>query len=265
MLLAGSIVAEKIYSQIRQEIVKLEEKNIQPFLATIIVGENPVSLNFIKIKKETAHKLGIDFKIYHLPGIATEQSVLELINELNRNKAIHGLIVQLPLPKSFEITKTVQAIDPQKDIDGFLGRYMSPTAVAILEILQYYQIGYKNKKIILVGHGRLVGRPLEKMLLAQGVEPIVCDSKTTDLKGKLLTGEIIISATGVAGLIKADMVSEKAIVIDAGTAESEGKVVGDVDPEVYKKVAAYSPVPGGVGPVTVACLMRNLVLAAKKS
>jgi len=264
MLLAGSIVAEKIYSQIRQEIVKLEEKNIQPFLATIIVGENPVSLNFIKIKEKTAFNLGIDFKINHLPGIATEKSVLELIGELNRNKAIHGLIVQLPLPKSFDITKIVQAIDPQKDIDGLLGRYMPPTAAAILEILQFYKFDYRSKKIILVGHGTLVGGPLEKMLMAQGIEPLVCDSKTTDLKGKLLTGNIIISATGVPGLIIPEMVNEDAIIIDAGTAECNGKIRGDVDPKVYEKVKAYSPVPGGVGPVTVACLMRNLIEAAGK-
>jgi len=264
MLLAGSIVAAKIYRQVRQEVIKLEERKIQPFLATIIVGENPVSLNFIKIKEKAACNLEIDFKIYHLPGIATAPSVLDLIDELNRNKFVHGIVLQLPLPEDLNAQKIIKAIDPQKDIDGLLGKYPAPTAAAILEILKFYKIDYKDKKIILVGHGTLVGQPLEKMLTAQGIEPLVCDSKTTDLKGELLTGDIIISATGVPGLIVPEMVNENAIIIDAGTAECNGKIRGDVDPKVYEKVKAYTPVPGGVGPVTVACLMRNLVLAAKK-
>ena len=265
MLLAGSIVAEKIYSQIRREIKELKEKKIQPFLATIIVGEDPVSLNFIKIKEKTAFNLGIDFKINHLPGIATEKSVLDLINELNKNKFIHGIIIQLPLPKNLDSQKIIRAIDPHKDIDGLLGKYLPPTATAILEILKFYQFDYRGKKITLVGHGTLVGGPLEKMLMTQGVEPLVCDSKTTDLKEKLLTSDIIISATGVPGLIIPEMVNEDAIIIDAGAAESGGKIRGDVDPRVYKKVKAYSPVPGGVGPVTVAMLMKNLIEAAKNS
>jgi len=264
MLLVGSIVAEKIYSQIRREIKELKEKKTQPFLATIIVGENPVSLNFIKIKEKAAHKLGIDFKIYQLPGIATEQRVLDLINELNRNKAIHGLIVQLPLPKSLNTQKIVRAIDPQKDIDGLLGKYPAPTAAAILEIIKHYEIDYKNLKIVIVGHGKLVGQPLATMLKREKISPIICDSKTPDLKEQTLKADILISATGVPTLIKKDMVKDGVIVIDAGTAESNGKITGDVDPAVYKKARSYSPVPGGVGPVTVAMLMRNLIAAAKK-
>jgi len=263
MKLDGKVVAEKIYAKLTPEIKELKERKTQPFLTTILIGEDPASLSFIKIKEKAATNLGVEFRIYHLPGIVSEESILDLIAKLNKNKFVHGIILQLPLPEGLDTDKIIKTIDPKKDIDGLLGSYMPPTAAAILEILKFYKFDYKGKKIILVGHGTLVGGPLEKMLMAQGVEPLVCDSKTTDLKGKLLTGDIIISATGVPGLIIPEMVNEDAIIIDAGVAECGGKIKGDVDPRVYEKVKAYSPVPGGVGPVTVVCLMRNLVEAAR--
>ena len=260
MILHGKPVAEKIYQKVQSDLKKISKK----YLAVVLVGEDPASLSYIKIKEKIAQRLGLNFHLYHLPGIVSEKEVLKLLADLNQNKFIAGIVVQLPLPKGWSDQKILDYVSLEKDIDGFKGRYPSPTAQAILETLKFYQISLKDKKIVIIGHGRLVGEPLEKLLLKQGLKPIVCDSQTKDLKAKILSADILVSAVGRPGFVKADMVSEKAVVIDAGTAESKGKIAGDVAEEVYQKVSSYSPVPGGIGPVTVAGLMRNFVHAAKK-
>lgn len=264
MILDGKIIASKIYEKLRPEIAGLKEKNIAPGLGVILVGENPVSLSYVKEKAETARQLGIEFKLFQLPGMASENQVIELILDLNRNKHIHGIVVQLPLPKDFDRGKIIKTLDPKKDIDGFLGKIPAPTPSAILEILKHYNIDYKSKKICIIGRGFLVGAPLEKMLMAQGFEPLVCDSKTKNIERETRKADILISATGVPGLIKKNFIKDGVILIDAGTAKNNGKIIGDIDSSAYQKAKAYTPVPGGVGPVTVACLMRNLIEAAKK-
>lgn len=256
MNLDGKLVAEKIY---------FELKKIRASLAVVLVGEDSVSLSYVKAKEEMAKRLGFEFKLYQLPAISTEVGVKELICDLNQNKFVDGIVIQLPLPEDFDTDEILKEIKPEKDIDGFSGKYPYPTAQAIIEILKYYDIEIRNKNIVIVGRGRLVGEPLEKMMIKNGIKPIVCDSQTPNLNTQTLSADILISATGVPGLIKPEMTSEKAIVIDAGSSETGGNVSGDVDREVYKKVAAYSPVPGGVGPVTVACLMRNLAEAHNRN
>lgn len=258
MILDGKKVADKIYESLEKEIEGLKEKKIRPFLAVVLVGEDPASLIYVKKKEEKAESLGIGFKLYHFPAMALESDILKTIEELNQNKNIHGIIVQLPLPKNIDTDKILKSIASEKDIER-----ISPAANAILEILRFYDIDFMDKKIVIVGRGKLVGEPLHKMLAAQSIEPQVCDSHTPDLQSKTLSADIIISGVGEPGLITAEMVSPNAVVIDAGTAESSGKLAGDVDKSVYEKVAAYSPVPGGVGPVTVAMLYKNLVEAAK--
>jgi len=264
MIFYGKPVAKKIYADLEKELSKLKDKNICPNLGVILVGEDFASLSYVRAKEKIAEKLGIGFRLFHLPGISSEKQVEKILEDLNQNKFISGIIVQLPLPKDFNSERILQKIAPKKDIDGFYGDFAPPTAEAILEILKFYQISPKGKKIVLLGYGRLVGKPLEKLLRKQGFEPAICEKKTPDLEGKLATAEIIVSATGVSHLIKAAMVKKEAVIIDAGTSEVGGKLAGDLDPEVYEKVKAYSPVPGGVGPVTVACLMRNVVQATKK-
>jgi len=254
MVLYGKPVANKIYSQL-----KLTN---QPTLGVILVGEDPASLIYAKVKEKRAKILGINFKLFHLAGIASEKRIIHLIDELNKNRSIDGVVIQLPLPEGIDTDKILKQIQPDKDIDGFGGKFSPPTAQAILEILKFYQFEIKNKKIVIVGFGRLVGKPLAKLFEKQGIKPIICTS-SSDIASETLTADIVISGTGQPGLIKVDMVSKKAIVIDAGTAESQGKIAGDLDPHVYDKVAAYTPTPGGVGPVTVACLMRNLIEAAR--
>jgi methylenetetrahydrofolate dehydrogenase (NADP+)/methenyltetrahydrofolate cyclohydrolase len=253
LILYGKPVAEAIEEKLKQEIGGLKARGIQPFLAVILVGDNPSSLLYVKKKEEKAEELGIGFKLYHFPTMTSEKEVIELISDLNQNKNIHGLIVQMPLPEGFNADNVLHAISCQKDIEK-----ISPAAQAILEILKFYRIDLKNKKIVLVGHGKLVGEPLEKLLKEQGTKPIICDSKTENLKTQIINADIIISAVGKPGLITAEMVSNKAVIVDAGTAESNGYSVGDVSSDVYQRAAAYSPVPGGVGPVTIMFLMKNL-------
>lgn len=261
MILDGNKVARKIYQDFTPRIKGLDFK---PCLAVILVGENLVNTTFIQGKEGIVKKLGFDFKLFHLPMVAPQKKVEELIFELNLNSTIQGIVVQLPLPAGFKTREILSKISPDKDVDGFSGDYPAPTAQAILEILKFYKINYRRKNIVIVGYGILVGQPLEKMLLEEGIKPMICNLKTRNLSKETQAAEILISAAGRPGLIKSNMVSSKAVIIDAGTSESCGKIKGDVEREVYKKVAAYAPVPGGVGPVTVACLMKNLVEAAKK-
>ena len=263
MILLGKPIAEKIYSKLKKDVEALKTKNIAPTLAVILVGEDPASLTYVKAKQKQAQKLGINFKFFHLPGIAREGKILALINNLNNNKFVDGIVVQMPLPEGIDADKIIKVINPNKDIDGFSGKFRPPTAQAIWEILGFYNIDLKNKKVVIIGYGRLVGKPLAELLKKQKLEPVICTS-SSDIAAETLDADIIISATGVPGLIKAEMVSQKAVVIDAGTAESHQKISGDVDPKVYGKITSYTPTPGGVGPVTVACLLRNLIEAIKK-
>lgn len=263
MILLGKPVTENIYLQLKKDLKTLKGKNIVPMLGVILVGEDPSSVSYVKIKEKRAENLGLGFQLFHLPGITPEKKVTELICELNINKHINGIIVQLPLPPEFQTEEILKQIKPEKDVDGFYGSFTAPTAQAILEILKFYKIFWQDKKIVIIGHGRLVGQPLKKILQGQGLKPVVCDSKTVDLKVKTLEADIIVTAAGVPSLINLEMVKADTIIIDAGNSEAAGKMVGDVDPKVCSKIKSYSPVPGGVGPVTVACLMKNVVEAAK--
>lgn len=264
MILRGQPVAEKIYQKLKQDLKILQRQKITPTLAVVLVGNDPMSLVYVKVKEKMSRRLGINFQLFHLPGVTAEEKVTSLIGELNQNQYIHGIIIQLPLPEHFQTEKILKRIDSQKDVDGFYGELPAPTAQAILEILKFYRIALKDKKIVILGYGRLVGKPLEKMLIQQKIRPIICNSKTKNLKEKTLAADILITATGVPSLIRSEMVTAEAIIIDAGTSEVNGKMGGDISPAVQEKIRAYSPVPGGVGPVTVACLMRNVVEAAKK-
>jgi methylenetetrahydrofolate dehydrogenase (NADP+) / methenyltetrahydrofolate cyclohydrolase len=263
MLLYGKPVAEKIYENLQKEIADNSALKSKPMLAVVLVGENPASLTYIKVKEKVAEKLGVGFKLYHLMENALQKDIEKLISDLDQNKYVSGIVVQLPLPKNIETEKIIGLINPDKDVDGFKGKFSAPTAAAILEILSFYRIDIKNKTIVIVGRGRLVGKPLERELQKQNIKPIICDKTTENLKEKTLSADILISAVGVPGLITLEMVKKDTIIIDAGTSEAGGKMVGDVAPEVYQIAETYTPTPGGVGPVTVAELYKNLAKAVK--
>ncbi len=263
MELSGKIVAQKIQAELKKEIQNLKEQGTIPSLAVILVGENPASLTYVRAKEAVAEKLGVDFRLFHFAINARENQVLDLVNELNNNNRFNGIVIQLPVPAEIDAEEIIQAVDPKKDIDGLQGQITPPAAGAIIELMKYYHLSWEGD-IVLVGHGRLVGEPLEKILVKQGLNPRIFNAQSPEIKHETLKAKILVAATGMPGLIKPEMVSSEAIVLDAGTAESGGKVKGDVEPAVYFKVKAYSPVPGGIGPVTVAMLMKNLVEAAKK-
>jgi len=260
MIYYGKPVAEKIYERIEKEKQDLREK---PFLAIILVGNDPSSSAYVHLKEKIAVRLGFGFKIYHFLENVTQVELENLISVLNSDKSVSGIVVQLPLPASIDTNKIIENVDEKKDIDGLLGNFVAPTAQAILDILNYYQIDLNQKKIVIVGHGRLVGQPLEKILKNQKINVAICDSKTNNLKEETLQADILISATGVPGLILPEMVRVDTIVIDAGSSEANGKMVGDVSPSVYDKITNFTPNPGGVGPVTVAELFLNLIKATK--
>ena len=265
MVLEGRPVAQAIETELTQKIANLKAKNIQPFLAVILVGSDPPSVLYTRKKQEKAEALGIGYRLYRFPANIAEEDIVEVITDLNLNKNVHGIIVQLPLPESFDTAKVLGAINQSKDVDGLNGGFSPPAVGAILELLKFYKIDLTDKKVVLVGRGKLVGEPLEKILKEQNIDLTVCDSKTIDLADEIKKADVAISAVGKAGLITCEMVTDKTIIIDAGTAESNGSTLGDVAPEVYAKVASYSPVPGGVGPITVVSLLKNVVTSAEKN
>lgn len=271
--LDGVLVAEKINQDTAKKVEDLILKGIRVKLAVILVGDNPASELYVKLKKKKAEEIGIKAEIIRLDLNIEEKEVIETIEKLNHDKLTHGIIVQLPLPKKMNTEKVLSVIDPVKDIDGLhpenLGKLLldnpyviPPTAGAILEILKEYDIDITGKHVVMVGYGKLVGKPLAAMisLSNKNATLTVCNNATEDLGYYTNQADILISATGVGGLITREMVKEGAIVIDAGTSKVDGKIIGDIEYEDVKKVAGYiTPSKGGVGPVTVAKLLQNLV------
>ena len=213
MILYGKPIAEKIYRKIEKEIKGFNKK---PLLAIILAGNDPASLAYVHLKEIIANKLGVSFKIYHFVENVTQKKLEKLITDLNIDDLVSGIVVQLPLPGGINTEKIIGLVDRNKDIDGFLGGFPAPTAQAIWDIIDYYQIDISDKKIVIVGHGRLVGQPLEQILKDKNIAVTICDSKTKNLKDKTLQADIMISATGVAGLITSEMVKPDTIVIPFG-------------------------------------------------
>lgn len=272
IIIDGKKIAQKIKDKLKQEVIRMK---MPPVLAAILVGEDPASLLYVKIKEKACQEVGIDFRKYLLPENVSENDLLYLINDLNKDESINGIIVQLPLPKNFASEKIIATISSAKDIDSLnqQSELRSPTVGAILEIFEKYDIDLKNKNICLVGYGRLVGKPLVKELEKMEIKPDVCDHSTKNLGKHTKKADILVSATGVAHLITADMVKKDAVVIDAGTSveklstinhQPSTKITGDVDFENIKEKTSYiTPPTGGVGPITVAKLLENVIILTR--
>lgn len=265
MLLNGKILAKKIHAQIRRELKG------EPCLYMIRVGNNPSSVIYMKKKQEACKEVGIDSKIKVFEKV-TQKKLVNYIKKLNENKKVHGILVQLPLPDHFNEREILDSIDSRKDVDGlgtrnlgllFSGSGMVPcTPAGVIELLEWYKIPLKGKHAVIINRSNLVGKPLAFLLLKKDCTVTICHSKTKNLSGHTKKADILITAVGKAGFIKSNMVKKNSVVIDIGTSRSNnGKVAGDVDPEVRKKVKAITPVPGGVGPMTVAMLLKNTVKA----
>ena len=272
--LDGKGLAKKMLLEIKEEVAK---KELNPGLAVVIVGENPASRIYVESKKKDCKKCGIRSEEFALPDNTNEDELLGLIKTLNERADIHGILVQLPLPKGLNSDKVIQAIDPNKDVDGFhmynVWRifvndyaFLPCTPAGIVELLAHYNIDPRGKNCVVVGRSTIVGKPMAMMLTNLSATVTLCHSVTADLPSFTRNADILVSAIGKADFITKGMVKEGAVVIDVGINRREdGSIVGDVDYEAVKTVASYiTPVPGGVGPMTRAMLMKNTLQAARK-
>jgi methylenetetrahydrofolate dehydrogenase (NADP+)/methenyltetrahydrofolate cyclohydrolase len=275
-ILDGKAIASQIQQEIKQELDELKEKyGITPGLAVVLVGENPASEVYVRNKGRKCEELGIRSIVKRLPESASEKEVIDTVTQLNEDESVHGIIVQLPLPSHIDPEVVISHIDPNKDVDGFhpvnvgwmfigRNRFVPCTPAGIIEILDRSGIEIEGKRAVVVGRSNIVGKPLSILLLQRNATVTICHSRTANLPEVTRQADILVAAVGKAHLIKADMVKEGAVVIDVGINRVDDKIVGDVDFESVKEVAsAITPVPGGVGPLTVIMLMRNTVQAAK--
>jgi methylenetetrahydrofolate dehydrogenase (NADP+)/methenyltetrahydrofolate cyclohydrolase len=237
---------------------------VAPKLAIVLTIDNPVIDVYMRLKKKYGADILIDVDIHRVEQTA----VAALLNKLNNDDSVHGIIIQLPLEDPNQTEELVRLIAPEKDVDG-LGlepAFEPATPLAVMWLLSGYNVDLRDKQVLLVGYGKLVGAPLEKLMQASGVIPVIADKYVKDLKAETLKADVVISATGVGGLIKPDMLKEGAVVVDAGVASEGAKTVGDVAPEVYteRDDLTITPVKGGVGPLTVCCLFDNVIRAATR-
>lgn len=277
MILSGKECSAKIQSELKKTIAAF---STPPGLAVVLVGDNPSSQTYVKMKQRACQRVGIRSFFHHLPSI-TENQLLQLVEQLNKDSSVDGILVQLPLPPSIDTIKIIEAIHPEKDVDGFhpinLGKVMAGlhdgfipcTPLGIKTLLEFYQIPVEGKDVVIAGRSSIVGKPLAALLMqnAPGCNATVTvvHSRTHDLKTHTCRADILIAAVGVPHFIKAEMVKEGATVVDVGTNRVKDKLVGDVDfEEVEKKCYAITPVPGGIGPMTVAMLLQNTVLSYQR-
>lgn len=274
-LLMGKEISARIKSEIAEEVKDLKAKGISPGLAVIIVGDDPASKVYVNNKKKACEACGIYSEEYALAENTTQEELLSLISELNGKKTISGILVQLPLPKHIDEETVINAISPNKDVDAFhpvnvgkimVGNYdfLPCTPAGVMELIKESGVDINGKECVVVGRSNIVGKPQAMLLLHQNGTVTICHSRTKDLKAKTKQADILVAAVGIPKFITGDMIKEGAVVIDVGINRLPDKTLcGDVDFESAKEVAcAITPVPGGVGPMTIAMLMKNTVKAA---
>ncbi len=272
----GRKIAQDIEAEVKKGVEGfVKEHGIKPALATILVGEHPPSKLYVKLKHWACKRVGIASEDHKFPAQAKQEEITGLIDTLNKRPEIHGILVQLPLPKHIDERMVMMRISPGKDVDGFnplnmgkmlMGRegFVPCTPKGIVRALEEFKIDPQGKEVVVVGHSNVVGKPAAIMLLNRNATVKICHIYTKDLKSHTKEADILIVATGVRGLIKADMVKEGAIVFDVGITWQDERVYGDVDfDDVLPKVKLISPVPGGVGPMTIAILMEHTLMAAQ--
>ena len=276
-LLNGKSIAKSIQHSLKEEISYLvNQYQIRPKLASIQIGNNEIINSYAEAQKDLTSYLGIDFQLHCIKKEVNQRKVIDLINDLNDDKTITAIILLLPLPEGFKQKEVISSIAPSKDAEGIhpvnLGKLFYKkednlsdlivpcTVEAVMQLLDYTKVQLKGKEVIIVSHSEIIGKPLSILLLNRLATVTVCHIKTKDLKKHIQEAEIVISATGKANLIKGEWIKDKAIVIDIGTSKVGSKIVGDVEFEKAKDYASFiTPVPGGVGPLTVSMLMRNIV------
>jgi methylenetetrahydrofolate dehydrogenase (NADP+)/methenyltetrahydrofolate cyclohydrolase len=269
-VLDGRSLAEKIRAAVKEEVAELGALK----LATVLVGDDPASHLYISLKHKAAKEVGIEPIDHRLPATISEDELLDFVRGMNEDDDVDAILPQLPLPDGIDEARVIRAVDPVKDVDGFhpfnagqlyLGRptLVPATPRGVLTLLDEYQIPLDGARAVVVGRSDIVGKPVAHLLLQRNATVTICHSHTDDLARQTLDADVLVVAVGIAGLIGADMVKQGAAVVDVGQNRTEAGLVGDVDPGVADRAAFLTPVPGGVGPMTIASLLQNTVLAAR--
>ncbi len=277
-LINGKVISGAVKDRIAKEVEELKAKGVTPGLAVIIVGSDPASQVYVGSKERTCIELGMYSEKYELPENTTEEELLSLVKKLNENEKIHGILCQLPLPRHLDEKVVIEAIDPKKDVDAFhttnVGRimigdydFLPCTPAGIMEMLKFANIDPEGKHCVVIGRSNIVGKPMAMLMLHANATVTICHSKTGNLKEICREADILVAAVGRAKFVTADMVKNGAVVIDVGMNRPEGgKLCGDVDFDAVEPIcSAITPVPGGVGPMTIAMLMQNTLTAAKRT
>ena len=276
VLLDGKILSAKIKEEVKVEVTQIvKEKNITPGLAVILVGNDAASATYVASKAKACKDAGIYSVVHEMPESITQEELLDTINMMNNNPKLDGILVQLPLPKHIDTTTVLEAINPLKDVDGFhpynvgrmvsnLDSFLSATPYGVMRMFEEHNIELSGKDVVVIGSSDIVGKPMASLLINKKATVTVCNSRTKDLKAHTSKADIVIIAVGVPYLLKEDMVKDGAVVIDVGINRLDtGKLVGDADFEGLKnKCSHLTPVPGGVGPMTIAMLLKNTIKAA---
>ena len=277
-ILDGKLAATTIKNGLKKDVEELKKRWINPKLAVIMVGNDPSSKIYVRNKSLACEELGIEYEEYLLDENTKMEELLDLIDKLNGDKSVHGILLQSPIPKNLDINEAFRRISPSKDVDGFnpvnvgklvLGQdtFVSCTPFGVIKILELNNIEIEGKHAVIIGRSNIVGKPMLQCLLNKNATVTICHSKTQNLKEIVKSADILVVAIGRAKFVTKDMVKENAVVIDVGINRDEktGKLCGDVDYEEVEKIASYiTPVPGGIGPMTIAMLMNNIVKAAKQ-
>ena len=277
VIIDGKELAKKIRNNLRIDCEELKQKNIKSKLAVIMVGEDPASKVYVRNKSKACEDVGIEYEEHLLDKETTQKELIELIKKLNDEKNINGILLQSPIPSNLDINEAFRTIAPEKDVDGFnptnVGKlvlnqdtFVSCTPYGIIKMFEEYNIDLSGKNVVILGRSNIVGKPLIHCCLNKNATVTTCHSKTQNLAQKAKEADILISAIGKAHFVTADMVKENAVVIDVGINRLDnGKITGDVDFEnVKEKVSYITPVPGGVGPMTIAMLMNNVIKATRR-
>ncbi|XPV67677.1 MAG: bifunctional methylenetetrahydrofolate dehydrogenase/methenyltetrahydrofolate cyclohydrolase FolD [Halarcobacter sp.] len=276
-ILDGKALSDKVKEEVKVEVEQLQkDKQITPGLAVILVGNDAASATYVGMKAKSCKNAGIYSVVHEMPETISQDEILGIIDRMNKNPSLDGILVQLPLPKQIDTTTILEAIDPLKDVDGFhpynvgrmvsnLDAFLPATPFGVMKLLEEYKINVVGKNVCIIGASDIVGKPMAALMINAKATVEVCNSKTKDLKAHTLNADILIVAAGRVNLITEDMVKDDAIVIDVGINRLDtGKLVGDVDFESCKDKCSYiTPVPGGVGPMTIAMLLKNTLKAAK--
>jgi len=279
MIIDGKQIAAKVRGEVADAVVELRAKGIQPGLTVVRVGEDPASAIYVRGKRKDCEEVGIRSDEHHLPATTTQAELMALVARLNADPKVHGILVQLPLPKQLDDRQVLDAIDPRKDADGFhpfnvgalfIGIAGTPrpcTPAGVMRMLDEAKVDPKGKRAIVVGRSNIVGKPMAAMLLERHATVTIAHSRTHDLAGEVLRADIVVAAIGKAELVKGAWIKQGAVVVDVGMNRlDDGRLVGDVEyAEASKRASAITPVPGGVGPMTRAMLLVNTIELARRA